>query len=72
MRRRGMLLEAAVQGAIRLAMLCSLLGTLLQVQGGMDWAKREVAGGRVRDDGPSDEPCNPLPCSVEGYYRHPR
>ena len=32
MRRRGMLLEAAVQGAIRLAMLCSLLGTLLQVQ----------------------------------------
>ena len=61
MRRRGMLLETAVQGAIRLAMWGSLLGTLLQVLGGMAWAKREVAGGRVRDNGPEKDPCNQLP-----------
>ena len=61
MRRRGMVLEEAVQGALRLAMFCGLLGTLLQVQAGMDWAKSQVAGGRVRDRGPSDDPCNQLP-----------
>ena len=65
MRRRGMVLEPAVRGAARVAMFGGLIGTQVQLQGGMDWAKTEVNGGRVLDNGPGPEddgdPCNQLP-----------
>ena len=68
MRRRGMVLEPAVRGAARVAMFGGLIGTQVQLQGGMDWAKTEVNGGRVLDNGPGPEdvgePCNQLPCGI--------
>ena len=61
MRRRGMLLECAMKGAFRMAVFLRLIGSVFQVQAGMDWAKREVAAERVRDSGDKEKPCKQPP-----------
>ena len=72
-RRRGILLEAAVEALIRMvrkAQRRRLRGTKWQVQAGMDGARAAVASGKVEDGGPDfqhpdDEEVYPLKLSAE-------